>query len=112
MNEWQAFTEEVVEALLEDGSNDEAMHTIEHHFASEDFDVLEAAAVAAFKLGFDVTDAEELETEEDDASVLAFDIIIESPLEVESIMEDVEKMLALAKSKNIEYDGWGTFFEE
>ena len=111
MNEWQAFTEEVIDALLEDGSNEEAMHTIEHHFASENFEVLEKAAVAAFKLGFDVTDAEEFETEEGER-VLAFDIIIESPLEEESIMEDIEKMLALAKSQNIEYDGWGTFFEE
>ncbi|MFT4926249.1 MAG: regulator of RNase E activity RraB [Phenylobacterium sp.] len=111
MNEWQAFTEEVIDALLEDGSNDEAMHTIEHHFASEDFDVLEKAALAAFKLGFDVTDAEEFETE-DGTKVLAFDIIIESPLEEESIMEDIEKMLALAKSQNVEYDGWGTYFED
>ncbi|MFT5163060.1 MAG: regulator of RNase E activity RraB [Alteromonadaceae bacterium] len=111
MNEWQAFTEEVIDALLEDGSNEEAMHTIEHHFASEDFDVLEAAAVAAFKLGFDVTDAEEFETE-DGIKVLAFDIIIESPLEEESIMGDITKMLELAKRCKVEYDGWGTFFED
>ena len=111
MNEWQAFTEEVVEALLEDGSNEQAMHTIEHHFSGDSFDTLEAAAVAAFKEGFDVTDAEEFETEEGE-KVLGFDIIIESPLEVDSIMEDVDKMLALAKARNIEYDGWGTYFED
>lgn len=111
MNEWQAFSEEVITALIEDGSNEEAMHTIEHHFSSEDFNVLEDAAVAAFKLGFDVTDAEEIETEEGN-KILAFDIIIESPLEIDSIMEDVVKMQQLAKSRHIEYDGWGTFFEE
>lgn len=110
MKQWQAFTEEVIDALLEDGSNEEAMHTIEHHFSCDDFAVLEAAAVVAFNQGFDVTDAEEFETEEGE-KVLGFDIIIESPLEEESILEDIEKMLALADKTKIEYDGWGTYFE-
>lgn len=111
MKEWQAFTEEVIDALLEDGSNEEAMHTIEHHFSSDSFDNLEAAALVAFKQGLDVTDAEEFETE-DGEKVLGFDVIIESPLEEESILEDITKMLELAKKTNIEYDGWGTYFEE
>jgi regulator of RNase E activity RraB len=111
MKEWEAFTEEVVDALLEDGSNEEAMHTIEHHFSSDDFKALEAAAVIAFNQGMDVTDAEEFETE-DGEKVLGFDVIIESPLEEDSILEDIVKMLALAKETNIEYDGWGTYFEE
>ena len=111
MNEWQEFTQEVIEALVEDGSNLEAMHSIEHHFSGEDFKQLEAAAVAAFKQGLDVTDAEEFETE-DGERVMGFDVLIESPLEEDSIMEDVEKMIALADAHDIEYDGWGTFFEE
>ena len=111
MKQWQAFTEEVIDALLEDGSNEEAMHTIEHHFSGESFEVLEAAALVAFKQGMDVTDAEEFETEEGEM-VMGFDVIVESPLEEDSIVEDIEKMLALAKKTNIEYDGWGTYFEE
>lgn len=111
MTQWQEFTEEVIDALLEDGSNPEAMHTIEHHFSSDDFDLLEKAALEAFKQGWDVTDAEEFETEEGQR-VLAFDIIIESPLEDESILEDIEKMLALAEKTGTDYDGWGTYFEE
>jgi len=111
MQQWQAFTTEVIDALLEDGSNDQAMHTIEHHFYCDDFDVLEKAAVVAFKQGMDVTDAEEFETE-DGETVLCFDVIVQSPLEEESILADIERMLALAEQTNIEYDGWGTYFEE
>jgi regulator of RNase E activity RraB len=111
MNEWQDFTDEVIDALLEDGSNTEAMHTIEHHFSSDDLNALEAAALVAFNKGMDVTDAEEFETE-DGEKVLGFDIIIQSPLEGESIMEDIANMVALATQTNIEYDGWGTYFEE
>ncbi|NQZ09948.1 MAG: ribonuclease E inhibitor RraB [Algicola sp.] len=111
MKEWQAFTEEVIDALLEDGSNEEAMHTIEHHFSSDNFEALESAALVAFKQGMDVTDAEEFETE-DGEKVLGFDVIIESPLEDESILTDIERMLKLAKQTNIEYDGWGTYFED
>ncbi len=111
MTDWQEFTEEVIDALLEDGSNAEAMHTIEHHFFSNDFDVLEKAALVAFKQGFEVSDAEEFETE-DGERVLSFDIVIESPLEEESILEDIEKLVAFAAQNHIEYDGWGTYFEE
>lgn len=111
MTDWQEFTVEIIDALIEDGSNEEAMHTIEHHFSSNDFDKLEKAALEAFKQGWDVTDAEEFETEEGER-ILAFDIIVESPLEEELILEDIEKMLALAEKTGIEYDGWGTYFEE
>lgn len=111
MKQWQEFTEEVVDALLQDGSNEEALHTIEHHFSAEDFDTLEKAALEAFNQGFDVTDAEEFETEEGER-VFGFDIIIESPLEEELILEDIEKMVALAEKTTTEYDGWGTYFEE
>ena len=95
MKQWQAFSEEVIEALLEDGSNEEAMHSIEHHFSGDNFKQLEAAAVVAFNRGYDVTDAEQFETE-DGELVLGFDVIIESPLELESILADVEQMLDLA----------------
>ena len=111
MKQWQAFSEEVIEALLEDGSNEQAMHSIEHHFSGDDFQLLEAAAVAAFNRGYDVTDAEQFEME-DGSLVLGFDIIIESPLELESIMADIEQMLELAENSGVEYDGWGTYLEE
>lgn len=108
---WQEFTEDIVEELLEDGSNAEAMHIIEHHFSGDDFDQLESAAVAIFKQGFEVEEPEEFETE-DGERILGFDVVIESPLEVEPILEDIAAMEKFAAEFNLSYDGWGTYFEE
>ena len=32
--------------------------------------------------------------------------------DVEAIMEDVDKLEALAQQTDVEYDGWGTYFQE
>ncbi len=45
---WQEFTEETVNALLEDGSDPEAEYTVEHHFYHADFAQLEKLAVEVF----------------------------------------------------------------
>ncbi len=109
--QWQAHTDELVATLLEDGSNEEVLHTIEHHFASDNFECLERAAVSAFKLGFDVEEPEEAELE-DGSKIFAFDIVTQQPLDAKIIFVEVEKMFALAQQANIDYDGWGTYFEE
>jgi len=109
--EFQEETEEIVEAILEDGSNPDAVYMIEHHLSCTDFDTLEKAAVACFKKGYEVTDPEELELE-DDSIILSFDVVIEMNLDEEAIMEDVEKLLVLAQSFGVDYDGWGTYPEE
>ena len=61
LKEQLAENREIVEALIADGSEPDAEYTIEHHFSSSNFDRLEKAAVDAFKLGFEVNDAEEME---------------------------------------------------
>jgi len=109
--EFREETEEIVEAVLEDGSNPDAVYMIEHHLSCSDFDTLEKAAVACFKKGYEVTDPEELELE-DDSIILSFDVVVEMNLDEEAIMEDIEKLLILAQSFNIDYDGWGTYPEE
>lgn len=45
-------TRDIIQALLEDGSDPDALYEIEHHLFAEDFDKLEKAAVEAFKNGF------------------------------------------------------------
>ncbi|KPU83126.1 regulator [Psychromonas sp. PRT-SC03] len=104
-------TQDIVEAILEDGSNPDAVYMIEHHLSCSDFDSLEKAAVACFKKGYEVTDADELELE-DGSIILAFDVVIEMHLDEEDIFEDVEKLFNLAQSFSINYDGWGTYPEE
>ena len=104
-------TQDIVEAILEDGSNPDAVYMIEHHISCTDFDQLEKAAVACFKKGYEVTDPEELELE-DGSIILAFDVVIEMNLDEQAIFEDVEKLFALTRSFGIDYDGWGTYPEE
>lgn len=104
-----AFNKMVVESLLADGSDPDAIYEIEHHFSSTDFDMLEKAAVAAFKLELDVTDAEEFETEEGDI-ILAFDAVAESKLDLAEINQQTANMRKLADQYKVQYDGWGTEF--
>ena len=110
MENWQEFTEDTIAALLEDGSDPDAEYTIEHHFYDKDFAKLENLAVALFKLGYEVTDAEEVEFE-DGSSAWVFDAIREQSLDTDSIVADAIKLEDLAKKHGVEYDGWGTYFE-
>ncbi|MCH1920079.1 ribonuclease E inhibitor RraB [Shewanella sp. A3A] len=100
---------DIVEALLQDGSDPDAEYTIEHHFSSTNFDKLEKAAVDAFKLGFEVNDAEEIEM--DDGSLLfCFDAIANHVLDVALLDNACEKLMELAAKHKVDYDGWGTYF--
>jgi len=49
MQEWREETTAIVNELLADGSNADMDYEIEHHFACQDFDQLEKAAVDLFK---------------------------------------------------------------
>lgn len=111
LEEQREETRLIIEELLEDGSDPDALYTIEHHFSAENFDALEKVAVEAFKLGYEVTDAEELEVEEG-VLLMCCDAISEVALNVEIIDQQVEQLLALAERHNVNYDGWGTYFED
>jgi regulator of ribonuclease activity B len=111
MENWREISEDIVTSLLEDGSNPEVLYEVEHHFVCEDFKQLEDAAVAVFKLGFDVEDPAQLELD-DGGTIWGFDVVIEAELNVDAIMEDVEKLTVIANEYKVEYDGWGTYFQE
>lgn len=111
LEEQREETRLIIEELLEDGSDPDALYTIEHHFSAEKFDVLELAAVEAFKLGYEVTDAEELEVE-DGTIVMCCDVISEVALKAELIDSQVEQLVVLADKCGVNYDGWGTYYED
>jgi hypothetical protein len=108
---WQEFTNDIVEELLEDGSNSEAMYSIEHHFVAFSEQTAEAALQQAFRKGWNVSEVEEAETA-DGELVLCFDVETECPLDEVIIYEEVESMLKFAEALELEYDGWGTHFED
>lgn len=103
-------TRDIIQALLEDGSDPDALYDIEHHLFAENFETLEKAAVEAFKMGFEVLEAEETE-DEDGNKLLCCDATMESALNAETIDAQVEKLIHLAEKYDIIYDGWGTYYE-
>ncbi len=109
--EWYDFNQETIDALTEDGSDVSQPHTIEYHFASADFDVLEKAAVDTFKAGFEVSDAEELMLD-DGGTIFCFDATVERMLDVNKINQDTDILLKIADKHQVHYDGWGTYFIE
>jgi len=104
-------TQDIVDEILEDGANPDAVYLIEHHLSCHDLDILKKAAVACFEKGYDVTDHEELASI-DGETIFNFDVIVEMNLDENAIVEDVEKLLQLAQSFKINYDGWGTYPEK
>lgn len=110
LEEQREETRLIIEELLDDGSDPDALYTIEHHLSADDFDTLEKMAVEAFKLGYEVTEPEELEVEEGDI-VICCDILSECGLNAELIDAQVEQLMDLAEKYDVEYDGWGTYFE-
>ncbi|MCL1046702.1 ribonuclease E inhibitor RraB [Shewanella sp. 1_MG-2023] len=109
LKEQFAENREIIQALLADGSQADAEYTIEHHFSSTNFDRLEKAAVDAFKLGFEVNDAEEMELE-DGSIIFCFDAIANHALEADLLDKACEQLMLLAQKQKVDYDGWGTFF--
>ena len=103
-------TRDIIQALLEDGSDPEALYEIEHHLFAEDFDTLEKAVVEAFKMGFEVLEAEETE-DGDGNKLLCCDATMQSTLNAEAIDEQAAKLINLAEKYDIIYDGWGTYYE-
>ena len=111
LQHWLAHTQALITELIEDGTDEEVHHTIEHHFASTDFNLLEQAAITAFKMGYEVEEPEEAELASGE-KVFAFDISTEQALDIDIIFEETKKMLELATLTQVDYDGWGTYFEE
>ncbi|MGV3344614.1 ribonuclease E inhibitor RraB [Enterobacteriaceae bacterium LUAb1] len=111
LEEQREETRLIIEELLEDGSDPDALYTIEHHFSCDNFEALEKAAVEAFRLGYEVTEPEELDLEEGSAT-LCCDILSECALNAELIDEQVKQLVELAGRYNVDYDGWGTYFED
>ncbi|BDH47369.1 regulator of ribonuclease activity B [Salmonella enterica subsp. enterica serovar Choleraesuis] len=110
LEEQREETRLIIEELLDDGSDPDALYTIEHHLSADDFESLEKMAVEAFKMGYEVTEPEELEVEEGD-TVICCDILSECGLNAELIDAQVEQLMNLAEKFDVEYDGWGTYFE-
>ncbi|KGQ69542.1 RNase E inhibitor protein [Chelonobacter oris] len=104
-------TRDIIDDLLNDGSDPQALYIIEHHVSHRDFNQLEKIAVDAFKAGYEVAEAEELE-DEDGHDIFCFDIISEIELKAELIDAQQNELIPLIEKHGGAYDGWGTYFED
>ena len=107
----QQDTQSIIDELLEDGSDPHAMYLIEHHISSENFDKLEKVAVEAYKLGYEATEPDE-DVDDFGNVIIGFDIIAESPLSADLINAQIAQIMTLAHQFKVNYDGWGTYFED
>lgn len=107
----QQDTDSIIQELLEDGSDPDALYLIEHHISSTDFDVLEKFAVEAFKLGYEVTDPEDMD-DEDGRPIICCDVVAEIPLDAALINSQIAQLIELVNTFKVTYDGWGTYFED
>ncbi|MCW9732619.1 ribonuclease E inhibitor RraB [Avibacterium sp. 20-15] len=108
----QTETREIIQNLLNDGSDPEALYIIEHHISHNNFEQLEKIAVDVFKAGYEVSDAEEWEEEETGKIFYSFDAISEIELKAELIDAQQKELFPLIAKFNGIYDGWGTYFED
>ena len=104
-------TDEIISSLLADGSDPDALYIIEHHVAHHDFDKLEKLVVDAFKLGYEISEAEEVEEENGDV-VFVCDIVSEIKLDAALIAAQQKELLPLIEKAGAVYEGWGTYFED
>ncbi|MCL7740992.1 ribonuclease E inhibitor RraB [Actinobacillus pleuropneumoniae] len=111
LNELRQETDEIIENLLNDGSDPEALYIIEHHVAHRDFDKLEKLVVDAYKLGYEISEAEEVE-EENGKVLFVCDIVSEVNLNADIITAQQKELLPLIEKVGAEYEGWGTYFED
>ncbi|WGE41405.1 ribonuclease E inhibitor RraB [Actinobacillus equuli] len=110
-NELRQETDEIIENLLKDGSDPDALYIIEHHVAHRDFDKLEKLVVDAYKLGYEISEAEEVE-EENGKVIFVCDIVSEVNLNADIITAQQKELLPLIEKVGAEYEGWGTYFED
>ncbi|QLB20463.1 ribonuclease E inhibitor B [Vespertiliibacter pulmonis] len=104
-------TDQIIDELLQNGSDPEALYIIEHHIAHTDFDKLEKLVVDAYKLGYEISEAEEIE-EENGKIIFVCDIVSEIELNGDLITAQQKELLPLIEKSGAEYEGWGTYFED
>lgn len=96
LDELKAETREIITDLLNDGSDPDALYIIEHHISHHNFDKLEKIAMDAFKVGYEVSEAEEFE-EENGSVLFCCDIISEVELKPSIIDAQQKRITAVSR---------------
>lgn len=97
----------VKKQLQSHNDNEEAAHTLEHHFLAENRSALEALAKVGQILGFAASQISE-GIAKSGRRYFYFDLLSKSGTQVNEITRQSILMLSLGEAYGAEYDGWGT----
>ena len=95
----------VIEALVQAGSDPAKHHELEHCFVCDTRTQTDAIRQWGRENGYKPTDVSD--NEFDGRRYFRFDLMKQSPLDLEAISEDTRVLQALASEHGVEYDGWG-----
>ncbi len=101
----------IIEEMRADGVDLNQKYTVEHHFSSHDFKLLEKLAVAVYEQGFEVTDAEEFRDERNRV-VFSFDAYRDMIISEAELERDQQIFKPLLSKFHAVYDGWGVPMED
>jgi regulator of ribonuclease activity B len=93
--------------LQSHNDNEDARHTLEHHFFTEDRSALEALATVGRILGFGVSAIIEGTTKSGEPYYYC-DLLSESGTQLDDVTRQSILMFSLGEAYGAEYDGWGT----
>lgn len=107
------MNQEILSALKADEVDLSRKYTVEHHFSSSNFTLLEKLAVELFQTGFEIIDPDEIE--EEGVRFFCFDALKLCRISDETLSEQQQKIFELLQKFHVSYDGWGvdtTIYEE
>ena len=99
------MNQEILSALKADEVDLSRKYTVEHHFSSSNFTLLEKLAVDLFQDDFEIIDPDEIE--EDGIKFFCFDALKECRISAETILEQQSKIFERLQKFHVNYDGWG-----
>lgn len=111
VEQYREETREIIAEILQDGSDPDALYLIEHHLCCQHANKLEQLIEEAFRLGYEMDEPEEMALD-DGSIVMCCDLMVESPLNAEIIDDQVNQILTLTEKYQVDYDGWGTWYED
>jgi regulator of RNase E activity RraB len=97
--------------LQSHNDNEDAIHTVEHHFVAEQRSTLESVAKIGRMLGFGASEIAE-GTSKSGQRYFYFDLLSESGTRLNDVARQSILMFSLGEAYGAMYDGWGTLIAE
>lgn len=113
MSEIMKESEEIINSLKNDGVDLSKEYDVSHILCATDFDCLDKCAVAIDQCFSGAIFSDVTEFMEDEKSK-AFEMSVEIPsiVDLNTVEENIKKIVECCNKYNVAYDGWGVNIEE